>query len=257
MTAPTRWVIGRGLLGRAVLRTRPDRGLDVTVPWDDPRQSQLAIADGIARLTAHAGPLEIYWCAGVGVTSTPASELEVEVGVFERALETLEALPSDIRARLSIFLASSVGGAYAGSTSPPFSESTPPAPLSPYGEAKLRMESSLSAATDRAGWHAFIGRLTNVYGAGQDLRKAQGLISALVRSNLTGQPLSLYVPLDTLRDYVYEDDCAAVIDRGMTRVASEPPGTTVTKIIGTMRALSLIHISEPRDKRQSRMPSSA
>lgn len=239
MTPPTRWVIGRGLLGRAVLRARPDRGLDVMIPWEDPLQSQLALADGIARLTAHTGPLEIYWCAGVGVTSTPASELAVEVAVFERALEMLEALPSGVRARLSIFLASSVGGAYAGSTSPPFSESTPPAPLSAYGEAKLRMESSLSAASARAGWRALIGRITNIYGAGQDLRKAQGLISALVRSNLTGQPVSLYVPLDTLRDYVYEDDCAAVIDRGMVRVASERPGTTVIKIIGTMRAVSI------------------
>ena len=239
MNAPTRWVIGRGLLGRAVLRTRRDGGLNVRIPWDDPRQSHLAIENGIAQLTAHAGPLEIYWCAGVGVTSTPASELAVEVGVFERALEMFEALPFDVRSRLSIFFASSVGGAYAGSTSPPFNESTRPAPLSPYGEAKLRMESSLTAATERAGWRAFIGRITNVYGAGQDLRKAQGLISALVRSNLTGQPLSLYVPLDTLRDYVYEDDCAAVIDRGMIRVASERPGTTVIKIIGTMRAVSI------------------
>lgn len=239
MKAPTRWVIGRGLLGRAVLRTRNDDPLDVKIPWDDPRQSELAIAGGIARLAAHAGPLEIYWCAGLGVTSTPASELAVEVGVFERTLEMLEGLPADARARLSIFLASSVGGAYAGSTAPPFKESTAPAPLSAYGEAKLRMESSLRAATERGGWRAFVGRITNVYGAGQDLQKAQGLISALVRSNLTGQPVSLYVPLDTLRDYIYEDDCAAVIDRGMLRVASEHPGTVIVKIIGTMRAVSI------------------
>lgn len=239
MKAPTRWVIGHGLLGRAVVRTRDDDAMAVKIPWHDPGQSEHAIAGGIARLAAHTGPLEIYWCAGLGVTSTPASELAVEVGVFERTLEMLEKLPADVRARLSIFLASSVGGAYAGSAAPPFKESTPAAPLSAYGEAKLSMEASLRAATERGGWRALVGRITNIYGAGQDLRKAQGLISALVRSNLTGQPVSLYVPLDTLRDYIYEDDCAAVIDRGMLRVASEQPGTTIVKIIGTMRAVSI------------------
>jgi UDP-glucose 4-epimerase len=226
-------------LGRAVIRARNDVVLDVAIPWEDPHRSELAIGAGITRLIANTGPLEIYWCAGRGVTSTPANELAVEVSVFERTLQMLEALPGDVHPRLTVFLASSVGGAYAGSPRPPFSESTPTAPLSAYGEAKLRMESLLAASTKRAGWRSFIGRITNVYGAGQDLRKAQGLISALVRGNLTGQPVSLYVPLDTLRDYIYEDDCAAVIDRGMLRVASQSPGTTVTKIVGTMRAVSI------------------
>lgn len=239
MTSPARWIIGRGLLGRAVVRTRGDDVLSVPIPWDDPEGTSAAIRTGIEQLTRNSGPLEIYWCAGRGVTSTPADELAIEVRVFERALTMLEALPDETRSRLTIFLASSVGGAYAGSPAPPFRESTPAAPLSPYGEAKLEMERALQAATERYGWHAFIGRITNLYGAGQDLRKPQGLISALVRSYLTGQPVSLYVPLDTLRDYIYEDDCAAVIDRGMLRAAAQPPGTTVIKIIGTMRAVSI------------------
>ena len=37
------------------------------------------------------------------------------------------------------FLASSAGGVYAGSADPPFTEHTEPAPISPYGQAKLRV----------------------------------------------------------------------------------------------------------------------
>lgn len=234
-----RWIVGRGLLGRAVSRQGDDEPFAVEVPWSDPVASVAALRAGIDEFALADGPLELYWCAGRGVTSTPREVLDVEIGVFEDVLRHLGTLSPDVRARLTVFLASSVGGAYAGAPAPPFTESTPDAPLSAYGDAKLRMEAALRAATAEGGWRSFIGRITNVYGAGQDLSKAQGLISALVRGHLSGQPISVYVPLDTLRDYIYEDDCAAVITAGMRRMRQSEPGMTVMKIVGTMRAVSI------------------
>jgi UDP-glucose 4-epimerase len=239
MSSTRRWVIGRGLLGRAVERTRPDDAFSAVMPWADPDRTIEAFHGALAQFADSGARLEIYWCAGRGVTSTPAEQLATEAIVFERALEAVAQQPSDVRSRLTFFLASSVGGAYAGSGTPPFTESTPVAPLSAYGETKLRMERALEDATADGRWRSLVGRITNLYGAGQDLSKPQGLISALVKGHVNGQPTSVYVPLDTLRDYIYEDDCAAVIDAGMRRVADEAPGTTVTKLIGAMRAVSI------------------
>lgn len=239
MIAPRRWIIGRGLLGRAVERTRPDETFRVAVPWADPGGSLDTLREAIDTFASGDRPLEVYWCAGRGVTSTPREQLDVEASVFEGFLDGFRTQPADVRSRLAFFLASSVGGAYAGSPAPPFTESTPVAPLSAYGETKLRMESALREATGDGGWRSLIGRITNIYGAGQDLSKPQGLISALVKGHLSGQPTSVYVPLDTLRDYIYEDDCAAVIDAGVRRLDAEPEGRTITKLVGAMRAVSI------------------
>lgn len=237
MTA--RWIIGRGLLGRAITRIHDGVVFATSIPWAHPDEAVAAIRDGLDVFAQADTDLEIYWSAGRGVTSTPAADLDIEVDVFRRVVAAVSDLPADRRARLTFFLASSVGGAYAGSGLPPFTEATPPVPLSDYGRAKLQMEDVLRDATAAGGWRSFIGRITNIYGAGQDLRKAQGLISALVRGHLSGQPIAVYVPLDTLRDYIYEDDCAAVVDAGMRRVRTTEAGTTVVKIIGTMRAVSI------------------
>ncbi|KRB36261.1 NAD-dependent epimerase/dehydratase family protein [Microbacterium sp. Root180] len=239
MIPARRWVIGRGLLGRAVERTRADEVFSVPVPWDDPDRTVDAFRHALTKFADTRSLLEIYWCAGRGVTSTPRDVLAVEASVFERIVGVVLAAPSETRSRLTVFLASSVGGAYAGSPVPPFTESTPVASLSAYGDTKLRMEATLRRATTDGQWRSLVGRITNIYGAGQDLSKPQGLISALVKGHLSGQPTSVYVPLDTLRDYIYEDDCAAVVDAGVRRAAAEPPGTTITKLIGAMRAVSV------------------
>jgi UDP-glucose 4-epimerase len=239
VTQTTRWVVGRGLLGRAIERARETPRFEVTVPWDDPAASVNALGDGVLEFARSEGALELYWAAGRGVTSTPAQQLDVEARVFEDVVTILRDLPADVRSRLTVFLASSVGGAYAGSGRPPFTEASPTLATSPYGEAKLRMEAALAAGTEHGGWRSFIARITNIYGAGQDLTKPQGLISALVRGHLSGQPISVYVPLDTLRDYIYEDDCAAIVDAAMRRVRTQPAGTTVVKVVGSMRAVSI------------------
>lgn len=239
-TSTTRWIIGRGLLGNAVARTRPDVPLRCAVRWSD---RDLAIGDleaGLYRLVESSPErMEIYWCAGRGVTSSPESQLDEEFATFDQFLGLLARLPAADRHRLSVFLASSVGGAYAASQDPPFTESTPPAPGSAYGRTKLRMEDALRRATAAGGWTSFIARVTNLYGPGQDLAKGQGLLSVIVASYVTHRPVTIYVPLDTLRDYIYEDDCAHVIEAATARVASEPRGATVVKIVGAMTALSV------------------
>ncbi len=137
-------------------------------------------------------------------------------------------------ARSALFFASSAGAVYAGSQGPPFTELTTPRPRTPYGSAKLAMESDVRAFAEATGTPALIGRIANLYGPGQNLAKAQGLVSHICRSHLNGQPLLLYVPLDTLRDYLYVRDCAAAVVAGLAALpqAADSP-RVVTKILAS------------------------
>ncbi|MER7796930.1 NAD-dependent epimerase/dehydratase family protein [Microbacterium sp. NPDC096154] len=256
MSAPRRWIIGRGLLGRALERASSAPIHAVSVPWGDAAATLDALREGLRVFVASGGDgaLEIHWCAGRAVTSTPRETVFAEVDVFRGFLAAVAELPDHVRGRLTMTLASSVGGAYAGSDAAPFSESTPAAPASAYGEGKLAMEAALAECAARAGFRAFIARLTNLYGPGQDLTKAQGLISVLTRAQLTGRPASVYVPLDTLRDYIYEDDAAALVSAGAARAAQTPRGTCTLKIVGSGRAVSigaLISALQRQRRRQS------
>jgi UDP-glucose 4-epimerase len=237
-----RWIIGQGLLGQAIGRARPDAPFGVRIPWSQPDRAVEALADGLHTFVSAAATdnrLEIFWSAGRAVTSTARELVLREAQIFERFLDVLGGMHDSDRARLVVVLASSVGGAYAGSSSPPFSEATPEAPASAYGEGKLLMEAALAEATAAGGWRSAVGRLTNIYGPGQDLTKGQGLISVLVRAHLTDTPATIYVPLDTLRDYIYEDDAARLMSAMASRAATMPAGTTTVKIVGSGRAVSV------------------
>ncbi|MDO8381396.1 MAG: NAD-dependent epimerase/dehydratase family protein [Microbacterium sp.] len=236
-------------------RTRDDAPLTAPIRWADADRARDDLAAGMRELvSSDANRIEVYWCAGRGVTSSAPSQLDAEFDTFDAFLRLLLALPEVDRSRLAVFLASSVGGAYAAAPLPPFTEATPPAPSSAYGRTKLRMEAALAEATLAGGWRSFVARITNLYGPGQDLAKGQGLLSVIVASYVTHRPVSIYVSLDTLRDYIYEDDCARVVDAAMLRVAAEPAGTIVTKIVGAMTAQSIGAILGENTKLRRRRP---
>src|SRR5262245_34903500 len=71
-------------------------------------------------------------------------------------------------------------------------------PASNYGAHKVRMEEALRGWSDLFPNHScLIGRISSLYGPGQNLNKAEGVISHLSRCLIYHQPVSIYVPLDT------------------------------------------------------------
>ena len=86
-----------------------------------------------------------------------------------------------------------------------------------------------------------IGRISNLYGPGQDLAKPQGLVSHIVRSQLIRTPISIYVSLDTMRDYVFAQDCGELVRDVLRRLRSEelPEGTVVTKILASHQQVTV------------------
>lgn len=239
------WVVGaRGLLGSAVTRQILERGGHLfsgpTVRWAS-SDAERDLVDGITRLVDDAGESDwrIFWCAGVGVTGSSAESLATEVARFEALLDAIAMLPASVRSRGLLFVASSAGALYAGSHGAPFDELTPPAPLGAYGEAKLALETAAVRFSEASGVRCLISRIANLYGPGQSLTKPQGLISHLCRAHVRRTPLSVYVPLDTLRDYIFVDDCAALIVDACNRLAADEAGGHRLKVLASGRSVSV------------------
>jgi UDP-glucose 4-epimerase len=232
----TTLVVGRGLLGGHVedrLRASGDDVRTVVVPWADHDAALRDLLHAARDAALGDAGWRLAWCAGAGVVATAPADLTAEVTLFGAFVT---ALPSPPR---SMFVASSAGGVYAGSPGPaPFDEDSEVAALAPYGVAKLEMEQLAGRLAGR-GTRLLVGRISNLYGPGQDLSKPQGLISQLCLAHVTRRTLNLHVSLDTLRDYLFVDDAAAMVVAGLDLVGLEPGGTVVRKVLASGRAVSV------------------
>ena len=243
---PLTWVIGRGgLLGQSLEKALDPAVLWVPpepIAWLAPSAGALDLRRQVAEFLRAAGdrPWTVAWCAGAGVTGSSQQTLQLELVALQ---ELLDALGDASRGNDgAFFFASSAGGVYAGVGAPPYDESSPVHPLGAYGQAKLDAEGLVAGWSRATGTPSLIGRIANLYGPGQNLAKAQGLISQVCRSHLTGQPLSIYVSLDTLRDYLFAPDCADLVVDGLARLRRERPVTApgvVTKILASQRAITV------------------
>jgi UDP-glucose 4-epimerase len=252
------WVIGGGgLLGshlHLALRQRfPQAQLWQPTPprfsWHDTARLAGELEDAVAAFAAtvreRESPWSVFWCAGKGVVTSTAAALEPEWLAWTRLLEFLgSALAMGDDARLgTIFLASSAGALYSGDRTDFFTEDSPPTASSAYGVHKLRMEDGLRrwiAAFPSAS--CLIGRISTLYGPGQDLQKAQGIISHLSRCLIHRRAVDIYVSLDTRRDYLFVGDCVYEIAASVGRLLNQPPGSTVTKIFASEEPTNLARI---------------
>lgn len=251
-TEPAAWVIGAGgLVGGAVAAAVPGAHASRSLPWGDPAALTDAFCDearSFALPAAEAGGWLVYWAAGVGFVGTAGDVLDQEAASLSAFLKAITAQRPPGPGCL--VLISSAGAVYAGCRSGPFTESTPPMAMSGYGESKLLQEELAAAAGNALGVPVLVTRIANVYGQRQDVRKQQGLISHLCRSAVTGQPLNLYVPLDTMRHYVFATDVGIALyaaglrawqQQGTTptvKIISGGPSTTVGQVVNVVRRVA-------------------
>ena len=232
----TTLLVGRGLLGRVVASSlgSPDSSVrTVSVPWASHDRAVQTLVQAASEAAQEDPSWRLAWCAGAGVIGTSREQLAAEVECFSEFVGRMPHPPA------VAFVASSAGGVYAGSPDgPPFTEASLTVAASPYGEAKLAIEAA-SLQMAGAGARVCIGRISNLYGPGQDLRKPQGLVSQLCLTHLSRQPLTIYVSLDSIRDYVFVEDAARMVCACLDRVATEAPGTVVTKIIASGQSRSV------------------
>lgn len=258
MSSMLLWVIGGGgLLGShlslALRRHFPEAQLWQSTPlhfsWHDTAQLTAELETAVAAFAAaargRATAWAVLWCAGKGVITSVAPALAPEWSAWTRLLELLDrALAAPDRARRgAVFLASSAGAVYSDDRGHFLTEASPAIASSAYGVHKLRMEDALRGwATAFPNVSCLIGRISTMYGPGQDLQKGQGVISHLSRCLIYRRPADIYVPLDTRRDYLFVDDCAHQIAASIGRLLAERPGT-VTKIFASEELISLARIT--------------
>lgn len=239
------WTIGAGgLIGSAINRQSVNPFHASVIPWTDSEAALRALGLNLNDFKAQSksGGWAIIWAAGAATVASSEAETAQETLVLKGFLELLRADPP--HGAGVFFLVSSAGGVFAGAPEPPFGETSEPSPISPYGYAKLANEQlarDLLAGT----CPVIIGRFSNIYGPGQKLDKLQGLISRLALSAVTKEPINIFVPLSTVRDYIYVDDAAAAahvwIDEAHVNntPGSNTPTASTVKIIAAGQGTSI------------------
>jgi UDP-glucose 4-epimerase len=239
------WIVGQsGLLGSALARTsRSDSSFTLfttePISWGETELACIKLSSLSKQFALEAdGDLwAIIWAAGHATVASSEEDTLSELHTLQSLCESVKRNPP--RGRGAFFLSSSAGGVYAGSTNPPFSLETEPVPLSAYGRLKLAQEHTVRSELSGV-CPVVIGRISNLYGPGQDLAKLQGLISALARAAVTRKPINIFVSLDTIRDYLYVNDAADQILRLVSdAAASASTGTDGTHILASGKPVSL------------------
>lgn len=236
------WIVGRGgLLGSAVSRAMGPSFTGMKVPWEDHEAAVEVLDCELDRFIREAqdDDWSVILAAGSGVIGSSVDKLAAETRTMSHLVTKLGASPP--RGRGALFLSSSAGGVYAGSAHPPFSESTAPRPLSPYGDTKLAQEEIVRVALEGC-VPLVIGRFSNLAGPGQNLSKQQGLITQLCRAAVTRQALNVFVPMETLRDYLYVDDAAAMVRTLVEDAVHNQPSTPVVRNIVSGRPVSVCSV---------------
>ena len=131
-------------------------------------------------------------------------------------LGTLAVLEAARRARVGRAVFTSSGGAGYGDTDVlPTPEEHPARPASPYGVAKIAGELYLDCWAGLTGGRALALRLANVYGPRQDPRGEAGVVAIFAARLVAGQECVVNGDGEQTRDYVYVEDVADAVARGI------------------------------------------
>jgi len=252
------WVVGAGgMLGSALCRSLSRAQTRVFVPeerfdWNNERrvESQLETAlESFAALVSPGEYWEIHWAAGLGTMASNRASMVDETRLLTRLLALAGDQPALMRSQGTVVLASSAGAIYAGSAAEVITEATPIAPTTEYARGKLEQERQVTEFVAlQPTVRAVIGRISTLYGARTRVEKRQGLIAEIARRVTLNQPIHIYVPLDTIRDYLAVDDAADAMvalarlpgDRSkvLLKIIASEQATTISEITATFRRIA-------------------
>jgi UDP-glucose 4-epimerase len=205
------WVIGGGgLLGSALVSELCRRKIELFIvskkfDWSNEfsifTQLDLAVKQFSNCVTGRHW--HIYWAAGNSSMSSSEGELKFESRILEHLIDCLL---SDLNLQLSkgtFIFSSSAGAIYAGTQFDLITEITPTHPVNAYGRHKIAQENFVSKLNKNGeGSSIWNFRISTLYGALQKQGKRQGLLSEIARRSLRNQVIHIYVPLQTMRDYI-------------------------------------------------------
>ena len=244
------WVLGSaGLLGAALCRALRDDDTELFVPaqrfsWDQALELPVQIKDAVrsfALQAERAERWEIHWAAGVGTMGSAAPVLAPETQALAAVLEHLRCESRLMAMPGALSFASSAGAIYAGSPDEVITENTSPVPTTAYATEKMRQEDMVRAFVAASPCAtALVARISTLYGPGQATGKKQGLLGHMARCIIRNRPIQVFVPFDTIRDYVDADDAARAMI-GTMRAANEQ-SRVLTKIIASEQPATIAEI---------------
>ena len=244
------WVIGSsGLLGSALCRALNRDSVRLFFHserfcWDDWPLLEAQIATSVTLFASQleaTDKWEVYWSAGVGTMSSTADSMATETRALTCMLQQLTANKRLSETGGAIVFASSAGAIYAESSGDIITENTTPTPTTAYAHEKIRQENIVRTIVDgHPRITALIARISSIYGSGQSSDKKQGLLTHIARCILRNQPIQIYVPYDTIRDYIYVDDAAEMMIASLHYIHWEIP--VITKIIASERPATIAEI---------------
>jgi UDP-glucose 4-epimerase len=244
------WVLGSsGLLGTALCRALRDDATELFRPaqrfsWDQAPALSDQIKSAVrsfALQAQRADRWEIHWAAGIGTMGSAAQVLAPETQALTVLLEHVQCEPCLMAMPGALSFASSAGAIYAGSSDEVITENTSPAPTTAYATEKMLQEDMVRVfVAANPCTTALIARISTLYGSGQATGKKQGLLAHMARSIVRNQPVQVFVPYDTIRDYVDADDAARAMI-GTMRAANDE-SRVLTKIIASEQPATIAEI---------------
>lgn len=165
-------------------------------------------AGGLDQLVA--GHAHVFDLIGAGLPNSsndnPAQIVADGVPAKVRLLEACR------RQQVRRFVFASSGGTVYGVTDgAPVREDAPTEPISAYGIGKLVVEKYLSLYHHLYGLDSRCLRIANAYGPHQDARRGQGLVAAMLRRLLAGEPVEIWGSGRVVRDYIHIDDVVSAM----------------------------------------------
>ena len=257
------WVIGSGgLLGSSLCQHLRQLGTPLFEPkerlrWQDSVSLASQFTASVEEFSVQVpvgGSWEIYWCAGVGTMHSTEEQLQPETEALVGLLHDLDRAIGLKSLHGTFCLASSAGAIYAESDDKVITEATETHPTTPYARSKLRQELLVTEFVSRAGGQttALLARLSTIYGCGQARDKPQGLITHIARQVARRGIVHVFVPLDTIRDYIFAEDAAARLVAG-TRALIQGSGAVV-RIVASERPATIAQIVSAFQRLSGRRP---
>jgi len=213
---------GTGFLGSGIARAYLAAGADVTLltrrrhviaPSAGSRVARLVFGrsyDSGELAAVIAGAQHVVHALGslnpAEAARDPSGGISRSIPMLVRVLEQLRAAPG-----VGLTYLSSGGAVYGEIDGLAVTESSLCRPMSAYGISKLAAENYVAMYAQRYGVPSRIVRVSNAYGPGQQVGRAQGLIATLVDAAASGRPVQVYGDGAHVRDYVHVDDVASAV----------------------------------------------
>lgn len=206
------------------------------LPWEDPVQTMALIERHHEDVTLDGRFADahwvVMWCAGGGNVAADADAMATETELVAKLASWVQRHAADAGASTVLSFASSGGAIWSGTEERVLSEDTPPTPWHPYGKAKLEQERLLAQEAKASGWlRVRLARISNLYGPEPENHPPSGLPGHLIANVLRRIPTSIYVPMDTQRDYIYVDHAADMMVTDAMSAFEDCPGTSTIDLV--------------------------